>query len=158
MEILSAFHQPRSNYGNCEQTAGAIGNNTRTCRGFYADARENHTLYILQPYLLQLITALLSPQSWNRGRSRRPFRIYGAERRPNEFMGEIWAGWQRESKIKAQRSRGWRVTGSPPWGEGGGGTSASVVSESDQSLLFNKDTETLKCCFMRSGSGFRARR
>lgn len=31
--------------------------------------------------------------------------------------------------------------GSPLWGEGGGGTSASVVSESDQSLLFNKDTD-----------------
>lgn len=154
MEILSAFHQPRSNYGNCEQTAGAIGNNSRTCRGFYADARENHTLYILQRYLLQLITA--------------PIRLHGrhgdAPSGLPTFTGlkRIY-GVNMSGVTKAEQNKGPQVTrrkghGVPTAAKGGGGTPASVVKESDQSLLFNKDTETLKCCFMWRGSGFRARR
>lgn len=63
---------------------------------------------------------------------------------------------------KGKQNKGTKVTrmkghGVPAAAKGGGGTPASVVNESDQSLLFNKDTETLKCCFMWSGSGFRAR-
>lgn len=98
MEILSAFHQPRSNYGNCEQTAGAIGNNTRTCRGFYADARENHTLYILQRYLLQLITPLIRLQSRN-GAAPISLLKFTAE---NGSQTNLWSKYERGDKGKAK--------------------------------------------------------
>lgn len=54
---------------------------------------------------------------------------------------------------KVTEMEGHRV---PTAAEGGGGTSASVVNENDQSLLFNKGTESLKCCFMWIGPGFGA--
>lgn len=67
------------------------------------------------------------------------------------------SGVTKGKEIKAQRSWGGKVMGVPKAAKGWEGTSALVVNESDQSLFFNKDTQTLKCCFMWSGSGFRAR-
>lgn len=53
---------------------------------------------------------------------------------------------------KGKQNKGTKVTrmkghGVPTAAKGGGGTSASVVNESDQSLLFNKDTENIKVLF-----------
>lgn len=76
----------------------------------------------------------------------------------NRRKMSLWGKYEWSDKGKG--NKGTKVMGRkghPKAAKGWGGTSALVVNESDQSLFFNKDTQTLKCCFMWRGSGFRTR-
>lgn len=148
MEILSAFHQPRSNYRNRVQTAAAIGNNIYKRGVFYADAKENKALYIFFTGLFTSSDHSCNPSATpKRLRSDPLLKYYNLKRESNQrpewrragprsrARTEVW-GTGAALLAAPHRSSALCIHREPPL--------VGLKMRRHQSPLLNKDTKTWK--------------